>query len=198
MTEPTEIQLPLGADEIKVIAEFARFVDKNSIARARVRNSLTLSEVVLIAHFYGFTEITEETLLTATRLLFCTDWVWQKLGQRWSDHLYALSLLSLSDEGLIHPVSHLDSHWHGTGKTDYSHENEANMFYEYAGLTKDAQQELRHSTSIEEVVEVARSHGFHLRKVDILMRKHEWRDEFFPWKNMSMQEVREFMHPPAR
>ena len=85
-------------------------------------------------------------------------------------------------------------HQQGTHEKDYSHETEASMFYEYAKLTKDAQEELRRSTSIEEVVEVARSHGFHFRKVDILMRKHEWRDEFFPWGNMSMQEVREFMH----
>jgi hypothetical protein len=87
-------------------------------------------------------------------------------------------------------------HQQGTHEKDYSHETEASMFYEYAKLTKDAQEELRRSTSIEEVVEVARSHGFHFRKVDILMRKHEWRDEFFPWGNMSMQEVREFMHTP--
>jgi hypothetical protein len=198
MTKPTEAQLPLAADEIKVIAEFARFVDKNSVARARVKNSLSLSEVVLIAHFYGFTEITEKILLTATNLLISTDWVWQKFGRRWSDHLFALSLLSLSDEGLIHRVSHLGTPQQGAIEKDCSHEIEASTFYEYAKITKDVQEELRLSTTIEEVVEVARSHGFYFRKVDILMRKHEWRDEFFPWGNMSMQEVREFMHtPPA-
>jgi acyl-ACP thioesterase len=77
-------------------------------------------------------------------------------------------------------------------------ENEAIEFYEYAKLTKDIQEELRCSKTLDEVVEVARSHGFLVRKVDFLMNKHVWKDDFFPWSKLTTQETREFMHsaPP--
>jgi hypothetical protein len=36
--------MPLDAFEIRILAEFARFVDKENIARTRIRNALTLDE----------------------------------------------------------------------------------------------------------------------------------------------------------
>jgi len=140
--------MPLAENEIKVLAGFARFVDKDSIARNRVKNSHRLSEVVLIARFYGFAEITEEILLTATSLLYCKDWAWQRFGRKWSDQLFILSLLLLSNEGLINPVSGLDARQKGNNEKNCSPATEESMFYEYAKLTKDAQEELRRSTSI--------------------------------------------------
>jgi hypothetical protein len=186
--------MPLDAFEIKILADFARFVDREHIAITRIRNALTLDEVVLIAHFYGFTKISIELFIKATNLLVSTDWIWQKYGRRWSDHVFMLSLMMLTQDKICKSD---DFQLLGSEKAAsevVNAVNEATAFYEYAKLTKELQAELRQAQTIDEVVYVARSHGFLVRKVDFLLNKHEWRDDFFPWGNMSMHEIREFMH----
>jgi hypothetical protein len=190
--------MPLNAYDIRILAEFARFVDKENIARVRVKNALTLDEVVLIAHFYGFRDISVELFIKATNLLVSTDWIWKKYGKRWIDHIFMLSLMMLTQDKIREPeeVQLLDTN--EAASEVVNTENEAIAFYEYAKLTKDIQEELICSKTLDEVVEAARSHGFMVRKVDFLMNKHEWKDNFFPWGKMSTQETREFMHacPP--
>jgi hypothetical protein len=192
--------MPLNACEIKILADFARFVDRENIARTRIRNALTLDEVVLVAHFYGFREISIELFIKATSLLISTDWIWKKYGRRWSDHVFMLSLMMLTQDKISEPeeVQLLDTNEFRSEVVNA--DNEAKAFYEYAKLTKDLQIELRQSQTIDEVVYAARSHGFLIRKVDFLMNKHEWQDDFFPWGNMSTHETRGFMHgsPPPR
>jgi hypothetical protein len=195
--------MPLDAYEIKILADFARFVDRENIARTRIRNALTLDEVVLIAHFYGFRDISVELFIKATSLLISTDWIWKKYGRRWSDHVFMLSLMMLTQDKISEPeeVQLLDTN--GATSESVNAENEAKAFYEYARLTKDLQIELKQARTIDEVVCAARSHGFLVRKVDFLMNKHEWQDGFFPWGNMTTHETRGFMHgsppppPPA-
>jgi hypothetical protein len=186
--------MPLDAYEIKILADFARFVDRENIARTRIRNALTLDEVVLIAHFYGFRDISVELFIKATSLLISTDWIWKKYGRKWSDHVFMLSLMMLTQDKISEPeeVQLLDTN--GATSESVNAENEAKAFYEYARLTKDLQIELKQARTIDEVVCAARSHGFLVRKVDFLMNKHEWRDDFFPWANMSIHKTREFMH----
>jgi hypothetical protein len=186
--------MPLSAFEIRILAEFARFVDKENIARVRIKNALTLDEVALIAHFYGFSDISLGLFIKATNLLISTDWIWKKYGKRWIDHIFMLSLMMLTQDKIRKPdeVQLLDTNEAASEVVNV--ENEAIAFYEYAKLTKDIQEELRSSKTLDEVVEAARSHGFLVRKVDFLMNKHEWRDDFFPWGKMSTHEIREFMH----
>jgi hypothetical protein len=186
--------MPLDASEIKILADFARFVDRENIARTRIRNALTLDEVVLIAHFYGFREISIELFIKATNLLISTDWIWKKYGRRWSDHVFMLSLMMLTQDKIQEPDEFQLLDTNESASDVINAEYEAKAFYEYARLTKDLQIELRQAKTIDEVVCVARSHGFLLRKVDFLMNKHEWRDDFFPWGKMSTHEIREFMH----
>jgi hypothetical protein len=188
------LTMPLDASEIKILADFARFVDREDIARTRIRNALTLDEVILIAHFYGFKEISIELFIKATNLLISTDWIWKKYGKRWSDHVFMLSLMMLTQDKICEPEEFELLSTNEVASEVVNEENEAIAFYEYARLTRDLQIELKQARTIDEVVCVARSHGFLVRKVDFLMNKHEWRDEFFPWGNMSMHEIREFMH----
>jgi hypothetical protein len=74
--------MPLDAFEIRILAEFARFVDKENIARVRIKNALTLDEVVLVAHFYGFSDISARLFIKATNLLISTNWIWKKYGKK--------------------------------------------------------------------------------------------------------------------
>jgi hypothetical protein len=190
--------MPLDAFEIRILAEFARFVDKENIARTRIRNALTLDEVVLIAHFYGFREISIELFIKATSLLFNTDWTRKKYGKSWGVHVFTLTLMMLAQDKICEAEEVQLLNTNEATSEVVNAENEAIEFYEYAKLTKDIQEELRCSKTLDEVVEVARSHGFLVSKVDFLMNKHVWKDDFFPWSKLTTQETKEFMHlaPP--
>jgi hypothetical protein len=56
------------------------------------------------------------------------------------------------------------------------------------------QAQLKSAKSIQEVITVVRSYGFRLRSTDFIVRKHEWRDDFFPWAGFSTNNIRQFMH----
>lgn len=71
--------------------------------------------------------------------------------------------------------------------------NHAIEFYLYAKNSKRLQDRLRRARSIGEVISIAKDKGFVLTKFDFLSRKHEWRDEFFPWAEMSINETRGFI-----
>jgi hypothetical protein len=187
---------PLIEEELRAIADFARFVDKCMAARDMVVSCSSPNQVAKVARYYGYTKVTAELLEIARNKLNWTDWIWQKIGREWRDYVYILSLLSLSDEGLLdRKIDHASSQYTDTRWNVYSR-FEIDTFYEYAKTTKEMQKELRASRSIEGVAKVAEAHGFYIKSIDILMNKHEWRDEFFPWAGMSIQESREFMHSP--
>lgn len=202
--QPEGATMPLGAMEIRMLADFARFVDRETVARMRVRGARSLGDVVSVARSYGFDAISVNLLVKASHCLVTTDWIWQKFGRRWSDHLFVLSLMHLTDGQLKQywrdsSPQHSSAEGSSVGASSgegsaYRRDREARAFYDYVKKVPHVQLRLMRSRSIDEVVDVARSCGFLLEKVDFLMRKHEWRDDFFPWSGMSTQQVREFMH----
>ncbi|MEA5416970.1 Nif11-like leader peptide family natural product precursor [Synechococcus sp. BA-132 BA5] len=178
----------LSADKLQILSEFARYVDAYPAVRELVVAASSLGEVEMLAFRYGFPDINEDLLKEAACLLSSHHWVWKENGQRWSDHVFSMALALTLQEG-THGVELCriaeDTHFSDA---------EASRFYSYAQHNHNIQIQLKNASSISEVVAIVRSYGFRLRSTDFILRKHEWRDHFFPWAGFSTNKVRHFMH----
>lgn len=177
--------------ELELISAFARFVDTSPHTRAKVVSTSTLDEVVALAHSLGYQGISIKLLIKVGVAFRCSDWVWRENGARWSDHVFSLALAMITEAKSIH---NKDIQCSANYPSIVYNDEEAKAFYEYAQNNKDIQEKLKCSRSINQVVRVARQEGFRLRKVDFIIRMHEWQDSFFPWGGMPHHRVREFMH----
>lgn len=92
---PPPLTMPLSSAEVQILSELARFVDRNSEAKAVLQASGSLDEVIGIASSLGFPELSANLLIRASHHLSFTGWVWQKAARSWSDHLFVLALTSL-------------------------------------------------------------------------------------------------------
>lgn len=185
----------LSASESKIFLDFSRFVDLQNIARIQIKNAINLDEVVAIAHSYGFKDISVELFVKANDFLYSTDWAWKEDGRRWIDHVFMLSLATLTQDKVCEEEKKFQTLNINELSSDIVNaEDDAIAFYKHAKSNKDLQDALKQSKTMDEVINIARSHGFKVRKNEFIMNKHSWKDNFFPWANMSTQETREFMH----
>jgi hypothetical protein len=94
MSQPPHTK-PLSSNEVQVLSDLARFVDRSSEAKAVLQASGSLDEVIGIASSLGFPELSADLLIRANHHLSFTGWVWERGARSWSDHLFVLALTSL-------------------------------------------------------------------------------------------------------
>lgn len=128
---------------LHTLAAFARHVDRQQTVREAIRAANHLGEVAAIAHRLGFATINEERLVEACLGTSHSSWVWHPQGRRWSDHVFILALAMLID-----------------GKPVDSGGTELAQFYAYVEGCPAARQELMATRSRQELIAVARAHGF--------------------------------------
>lgn len=90
--------IPPLSSEIRALAEFARFVDRDSETRQAVKVAESLEDVASIAKSKGYPAVTARVLLKASHQLMTTRWIWQQYGREWKEHIFALSLVMLREE----------------------------------------------------------------------------------------------------
>ncbi|MEA5414091.1 hypothetical protein [Synechococcus sp. BA-132 BA5] len=82
----------VSAEKLRLLSEFARYVDASPAAVRLIGDAFNLGEVEMLAHRCGYTQITAELLEDAAGLLSRDDWVWNENGQRLSDHIFMMAL----------------------------------------------------------------------------------------------------------
>jgi hypothetical protein len=180
----------LSAKDLKGILEFTVFVDRFPATKARLLQAESLSEVADVAKLLGFGWITPTLLFRATGQLESNRWIWENHGKQWASHLAALPL---------HPprpatATHLE---HGSTPLIGDEARRA-AFYAYTKRSAAIREQLRQARHIQDVIGIAREHGFLLQPVDCLIHKREWNDRYFPWHRMGTNERRGFMHGLTR
>ncbi|MCP9857958.1 MULTISPECIES: hypothetical protein [unclassified Cyanobium] len=175
-------------EKLQALSEFARYVDAHPDVRKLIVAAASLGEVEILACKYGFPETNKDVLKEAATLLSSNDWVWMENGQRWSDHVFSMALALTLQEG-----AH-DADLCRIAEDVHFSDAESSRFYEFARYDHCIQLQLKNAKSMSEVVSIVRSHGFCLRSTDFIVRKHEWRDSFFPWAGFSTNKIRRFMH----
>lgn len=176
----------LSAKHLKGILEFTVFVDRFPATKARLLQAQSLTEVADVAKLLGFSWITPTLLFRATTQLESNRWIWESRGKQWAAHLAALPL---------HPPRPAAASDGEHGSTPLLGDEERSAaFYAYTKRSAAIQQQLRQARHIQEVIGIAREHGFLLQPVDCLIHKHEWNDRYFPWHRMGTNERRGFMH----
>lgn len=180
----------LNQNELAALSKFARFIDCNSQVRLQATEASDLESFVAMAHQHGYHEINCDLLIKAAREFRSSTWIWQEDGQRWSDHLFMLSLAMLTEAKTANSES---SKCDETGDIIYN-EDQAEAFYQCARKSQQIQGELRNAQTIQAVIKIARCRGFRLRKIDFIIRMHKWDDDFFPWSSMPANKAREFAY----
>lgn len=69
----------------------------------------------------------------------------------------------------------------------------ASEFYNCAKNNEAIQLQLAMTKNLDDFLKVVRSHGLALEKIDILMHRHQWREAFFPWAQLSPKQSQQFV-----